>query len=185
MMLAFFPLFIIVALVVKLDGRGPIIFRQVRIGLDEKPFIMFKFRTMNVGAEEDHQELVAQQMSNGGSFLLHRPFDPRTTRVGRVLRKLSLDELPQFVNVVNGSMSLVGPRPMMPEEVDNLTTPQLRRFSIPPGITGWAQVNGRGSLGANRYIAHDLYYIDNYSPGLYWLILLRTPLSILNARGAA
>ena len=184
LLLAFSPLLIIVAVAIKLDSRGPVLFRQVRIGLNEEPFVMFKFRTMHVGSEKRHKELVTQQMSLGGSFLLHQPDDPRTTQIGRLLRKLSLDELPQFLNVLHGSMSLVGPRPMMPEEIDALTVEQRRRFTVLPGITGWAQVNGRSALGAEAYLRKDLEYLEQASAPFYWKILVLTPLAVITGYGA-
>lgn len=178
------PLFLLIALSITLTSSGPVIFRQVRVGKDQEPFVMFKFRTMHVGAEKKHQELVASQLANGGSFLIHQPEDPRTTAVGKVLRKLSLDELPQLFNVLQGTMSLVGPRPMMPNELDYLSTDELRRFSAVPGVTGLAQINGRSLLSATDYVGYDLELIDNCSAALYWRILLLTPLSILSTRGA-
>lgn len=145
---------------------------------------MFKFRTMHVGAERKHEELVTSQLANGGSFLIHQPEDPRATAIGKVLRKLSLDELPQLFNVIQGTMSLVGPRPMMPNELDYLSTEQLRRFSVLPGVTGLAQINGRSLLSSEDYVGYDIKLIDGYSKSLYWRILLRTPLSILSTHGA-
>lgn len=184
LLLSFSPLFIIVAVAIKLDSRGPVLFRQVRIGLNEEPFVMYKFRTMQVGAQERHKELVAQQMSRGGSFLLHHPDDPRTTRLGRLQRKLSLDELPQFLNVLNGSMSLVGPRPMMPEEIQHLRVEQRRRFTVAPGVTGLAQISGRGSLGGEAYLLKDVEFVEAYSKKLYWKILLLTPFAVISTKGA-
>lgn len=184
LLVVFSPLFVVTALAIKLGSRGPVLFRQRRIGLNEEPFEMFKFRSMRVNAEAQHQELVAQQVAQGGSFLLHKPDDLRTTRVGRIIRKLSIDELPQFLNVIQGNMSFVGPRPMMPHEVEHLSSEQRRRFSVLPGITGLTQINGRGGLPSKDYVGYDLRYIDNYSPSLYWSILLRTPLAVIRVKGA-
>lgn len=178
------PLFLLIALAITLTSHGPVIFRQVRVGKDKALFVMFKFRTMHVGAEREHEALVTSQLANGGSFLIHQPDDPRTTGVGKVLRKLSLDELPQLVNVLLGTMSLVGPRPMMPDELAHLSVEQMQRFSVAPGITGLAQIKGRSLLSSEDYVGYDLELIANYSARLYWRILLLTPLSVLSTRGA-
>lgn len=178
------PLFLLIAAAITLTSNGPVIFRQVRVGKGQERFVMFKFRTMHVGAEDKHEELVTRQLANGGSFLIHQVEDPRATAVGKALRKLSLDELPQFFNVIQGTMSLVGPRPMMEKELQYLSAEQLQRFSVLPGITGLAQINGRSLLPAEDYVGYDLELIRNYSARLYWRILLLTPLSILSTRGA-
>lgn len=184
LLLLFAPLMAVIAILIRLDSPGPVIFRQTRIGLNEKPFVMFKFRTMKVGVEARHKELLVQQVADGGSFFLYEEKKSATTRAGRILRKLSLDELPQFANVLLGTMSLVGPRPMTPGEIEHLSENQKRRFLVPPGITGLTQISGRGLLSPTDYVAFDLQYVDNYSPFLYWRIIVMTPMSILTTRGA-
>lgn len=169
---------------IYLNDRGPVIFKQLRVGINQQNFYMYKFRTMHVRSEEQHQELVKQQLEKGRSFLLHLPNDQRHTAVGKFLRKFSLDELPQLFNVLAGNMSLVGPRPMLPEETDHLSTRQLRRFEVLPGITGLAQINGRSLLPPHEYVNFDLKLIDEFSPALYCKILLKTPVAILSTRGA-
>ena len=178
------PLLTLIAFLVRLDSPGPVIFRQVRVGQGQKLSSMYKFRTMYVGAEHQHASLVRKQLDENGSFLLSGKIDDRSTRIGRFLRKLSLDELPQFVNVLKGEMSLVGPRPMLPSELPYLTEAQMRRFCILPGITGLAQINGRSALSADAYVGFDLALIDARSPLLYWSILVQTPLVVLRMRGA-
>lgn len=184
LLLLFAPLMAVIAILIRVDSPGPVIFRQTRIGLNAEPFVMFKFRTMKVGVEALHKELLVQQVANGGSFFLYEEKKSATTRVGRILRKLSLDELPQFANVLLGTMSLVGPRPMTPGEIEHLSENQKRRFLVPPGITGLTQISGRGLLTPTDYVAFDLQYVDNYSPFLYWRIIVTTPMSILTTRGA-
>lgn len=184
LLIALSPLIALLALLVKLDSKGPVFLRQERIGLHEKPFFMFKIRSMHSGAGELHQKLLTRHFAETGSFLLHMPNDQRVTRVGRIIRKTSLDELPQLLNVLGGTMSLVGPRPMLPSEATKLSDEQKRRFSVLPGVTGLAQVSGRSSLGSERYVALDLEYIDGYSALLYWRILFRTPVAVVTTRGA-
>lgn len=178
------PIIVIVAILIRVDSEGPVIFQQERIGLKGRPFLMSKFRTMYVDTEKQHGELMRMQVKNGGSFLLHASADPRVTRVGRVLRRTSLDEIPQFFNVLNGTMSLVGPRPMLDSEVKLLSVEQMRRFNVMPGITGLAQVKGRSLLGADKYVELDLRFIDEFGPMMYAQVLLSTPLAILSGRGA-
>jgi Undecaprenyl-phosphate glucose phosphotransferase len=169
------PLMLVLALLIKLDSRGPVLFRQIRVGLDGKEFAMYKFRSMVVGAER----------SDAQAGLGIRG-DPRRTRVGRVLRKTSLDELPQLWNVVRGDMSLVGPRPERTHVVEGLSSAvpkYLDRHRVKTGVTGWAQVNGlRGDTSIEERIKYDLYYIENWSLGFDIKILLRTVRAAFTSR---
>ena len=156
------PVLVAVGLAVVLDSGWPPLFTQVRVGQAGRRFRLHKFRTMVVGAE------------SMGAGLFVAPGDSRFTRIGRFLRRTSLDELPQLVNVLLGHESLVGPRPMLPYTADRLTPEQERRHRVPPGITGWAQVNGRNMIPWSRRIELDNWYIDNWSLRLDLLILVRT-----------
>jgi lipopolysaccharide/colanic/teichoic acid biosynthesis glycosyltransferase len=156
------------AVAIKLEDRGPVLYRQRRVGLGGEEFQLLKLRTMVVGAE--HQ---------GAGFAVNRG-DPRITRVGRLLRRLSLDELPQLWNVVRGDMSLVGPRPTLAYQVERYTPRQLRRLEVKPGLTGWAQVHGRATLPWEERIELDVWYVEHRSAWLDLKILLRTPLALLS-----
>ena len=156
------PLFILVAVVIKLDDRGPVFFRQERVGLEGRPFLIFKFRTMIVNAEKV------------GAGVFVEKNDARITRVGKFLRHTSLDELPQLINIFRGDMSLVGPRPTLSYQVDKYDDRQRRRLEAKPGVTGWAQVNGRSALPWPERIELDLWYIDNWSLYLDLKILVKT-----------
>jgi lipopolysaccharide/colanic/teichoic acid biosynthesis glycosyltransferase len=161
------PLVLLGALAVKLEDGGPVVYRQRRVGRHGEDFDLFKLRTMVVGAE-----------SQGAGYAVDRG-DPRITRVGRVLRRLSIDELPQLVNVVRGEMSLVGPRPTLRYQVERYTPRQRRRLEVKPGITGWAQVNGRAALPWDERIELDVWYVEHRSFLLDLRILARTPLALL------
>ena len=161
------PLFFIVAVLVKLDNAGPVFFRQERAGLKGHIFKIFKFRTMVVGAEK----------KGAGVFVLKN--DPRITKVGKILRHTSLDELPQLINILKGEMSVVGPRPALPYQLDNYSERQKQRLKFKPGITGWSQVKGRSSLTWPERIEQDLWYINNWSLWLDIKIMLMTPMVIL------
>jgi lipopolysaccharide/colanic/teichoic acid biosynthesis glycosyltransferase len=154
------------ALAIKVEDRGPVLYRQRRVGKDGREFELVKLRTMVVGAERE-----------GAGLAVNRG-DSRITRVGRVLRRLSLDELPQLWNVVRGEMSLIGPRPTLAYQVERYTPRQLRRLEVKPGITGWAQVNGRAALPWDERIELDVWYVENRSPRVDLKILLRTPLAL-------
>ena len=178
------PLLAMTAVTIKLGSRGPVLFTQVRCGLNGRRFTLFKFRTMAVGAEEQLDEVAHLNEVNGPAFKARR--DPRVTPVGRLLRHLSIDELPQLVNVLMGQMSLVGPRPPLPEEVTRYQRWQLRRLSMKPGMTGLWQVSGRAGLDDfNRWIALDLAYIDQWSLWLDLKIMLKTVPAVLLAKGAS
>lgn len=176
-------LFPIVALIIKLESRGPVFFVQERVGRNQRRFPMIKFRSMVVNAEELKAKLVAQNEADGPVFKMRH--DPRMTWVGRWIRKFSIDELPQFFNVLAGHMSLVGPRPPVPAEVAKYSWEQRRRLSVRPGITGLQQVSGRSDLSFDEWVDLDLDYIDNWSFMEDIRILIRTFEVVVLARGAA
>jgi exopolysaccharide biosynthesis polyprenyl glycosylphosphotransferase len=176
------PLFLAVAVAIKLDSRGPVFYGGRRIGEAGHPFTMWKFRTMRAGAEAALPEAVGKERFAAGVYKV--PDDPRVTRVGRWLRRSSLDELPNLVNVLRGEMSLVGPRPEQPFIVASYEPWQHRRTAIRPGMTGWWQVNGRGDLPMHQHTDFDLYYVENYSLLLDLRILGRTVGAVLAGRGA-
>lgn len=176
------PLMGLVALMVRLDSSGPVLFRQMRVGENGRLFAMYKFRSMVNGAE-DLQEVVNEE--NGDGALIHKkPDDPRVTGVGRLLRRTSLDELPQLFNVLKGEMSLVGPRPELPWLLDQYEPWQHKRFAVPQGMTGWWQVNGRSDKPMHLHTDDDLYYVQNYSLWMDIYILLKTPWVVLRGKGA-
>lgn len=183
MLVASLPVFAAIALLVKLDSRGPLFFLQERVGLGRRRFRMYKFRTMVTGAEASLPSLEHLNETGGPAFKLKG--DPRITRVGRWLRRTSLDELPQLVNVVRGEMSLVGPRPLPVRDVEGFEDERhLRRFSVPPGLTGLWQVSGRNSLSFDTWMELDLHYVDEWSFGLDLRILARTVPAVLSGEGA-
>ena len=171
-----------IALAIRLDSPGPVVFRQPRAGENGRLFGMFKFRTMVRDAEQRVAE-VLQQTADGAVVHKHKQ-DPRITRVGHFLRRFSLDEFPQLLNVLIGDMSLVGPRPEMPWLVDRYEAWQRKRFAVPQGMTGWWQINGRSDKPMHLHTEDDLYYVYNYSLWLDIQILLRTPMAVLRAKGA-
>ena len=160
------PLLAAAAAAIKLEDRGPVFYRQRRVGLHGNEFELLKLRTMEVGAE------------SRGAGLAVNEGDPRITRVGRVLRRLSFDELPQLWNVVRGDMSLIGPRPTLAYQVERYTPRQRRRLDVKPGITGWAQVHGRARLPWDERIELDVWYVEHRSPLLDLQILARTPVAL-------
>jgi exopolysaccharide biosynthesis polyprenyl glycosylphosphotransferase len=177
------PVLAVAALAIKLTSPGPILFAQERYGLNKRRFKMYKLRTMVVGAEAQQEFLEASNEASGPVFKIRA--DPRITRVGRVLRRLSIDELPQLINVLRGDMSLVGPRPLPDRDVSRFSQPTLmRRFSVYPGITGLWQVSGRSELTFDDWIRLDLQYIDQWSLQLDLQILLRTVPTVIHGRGA-
>jgi lipopolysaccharide/colanic/teichoic acid biosynthesis glycosyltransferase len=165
------PVLLAAIVAIKLESRGPAIYRQRRSGLRGAPFEMLKLRTMVDGAE------------HVGAGLAVNAGDSRITRVGALLRRSSLDELPNLVNVLRGEMSLIGPRPTLPAQVAQYTARQRERLAVKPGITGWAQVNGRASLPWSERIELDLYYVEHRSLALDLQILLRTPALVLGGGG--
>ena len=178
------PLFIITMLAVRLSGPGPVFFVQDRCGLNGRLFRFYKFRTMVADAEARKAELAHLNEISGPAFKIRR--DPRITRIGAVLRKLSLDELPQLWNVLKGHMSLVGPRPPTPNEVVYYSKDQVQRLGIMPGITGLWQVSGRSTIADfDQWVELDLRYARTWSVWLDLVILFKTPLAVLRMRGAA
>ena len=165
------PLLLAAAIAIKLDTRGPVFYRQGRVGKDGVPFELWKLRTMVVGAEH----------IGAGLYIEDR--DPRITRAGRALRRLSLDELPNLFNVLQGDMAIVGPRPTVQAQVDRYTPHQRRRLEVRPGITGWAQVNGRTSLSWPERIELDVWYVDHRSLALDLRILARTVKLLATGQG--
>ncbi len=160
------PFLAAAALAIKLDDGGPVLYRQRRVGHHGEEFDLLKLRTMVVGAEKQ-----------GAGWAVNRG-DPRITRAGRLLRRLSLDELPQFWNVLRGDMSLIGPRPTLSYQVEQYTPRQRRRLEVKPGLTGWAQIHGRAALPWDERIELDVWYVENRSPWLDLKILVRTPLAL-------
>lgn len=176
------PLMLFIALLIKLDSHGAAIFQQKRVGEGGRLFTMYKFRTMTLDAEERLEEVVE---NNADGEIVHKKAnDPRITRVGKFLRRSSLDELPQLYNVLRGDMSLVGPRPEMPWLVDTYEPWQRKRFEVPQGITGWWQINGRAERPMHLNTDEDLFYIRNYSLMLDLYILWKTLGAAVRGRGA-
>ncbi|MGD8375002.1 MAG: sugar transferase [Acidobacteriota bacterium] len=174
---------LLIALAIKLDSRGPVLFAQVRSGLHGRRFRMYKFRSMVQDAEARRAELEARNEMDGPVFKMRR--DPRVTRVGRLLRRTSLDELPQILNIILGDMSLVGPRPPIPAEVNRYRRWQRRRLSMKPGVTCLWQVSGRNQVDFEEWMRLDLRYIDSWSLWLDLKILMRTIPAVLTGRGAS
>ena len=181
-LLVMLPLFGAVALAIKLDSPGPVFYRQQRVGKNGRPFWMLKFRSMRQDADRLLEALRVRNEASGPLFKMRR--DPRITRVGRVLRRWSLDELPQLFNVLRGDMSLVGPRPPIPAEVEAYEDWQHGRLRAVPGITGLWQVSGRSEVPFHDMVRLDLHYVRNWSLGLDLMILLRTIPAVLTSRGA-
>ena len=175
------PVFVACALAVKLTSKGSVFFRQVRVGKNGDTFHCLKFRTMYVGAHAQQEQLRAASVQDGPAFKI--PKDPRITPVGRVLRKFSLDELPQLFNVLFGDMSLVGPRPPIPSEVEKYSWWQRRRISVKPGLTCVWQVWGRNRVSFKRWVEMDLYYIDNWSLWLDLKLIVHTVRVVLRGTG--
>ncbi|MDN4477419.1 sugar transferase [Demequina sp. SYSU T00039] len=171
-----------IATAVRLSSPGPVLFRQSRVGLAHQPFEMLKFRTMYLDAEERLAAIIAENEGNGVHFKMRE--DPRVTRVGRVLRRFSLDELPQLFNVLKGDMSIVGPRPPLPRETELWDQEVARRQLVKPGITGLWQVSGRSDLSWEETVRLDLHYTQNWTLGLDAIIVLRTAWAVLAGRGA-
>lgn len=176
------PLFLLVALLIKLDSKGPVLYRQQRVGKNEQAFTMLKFRTMDTDAESRRAELLGVNQGAGPLFKLR--VDPRITRVGGRLRRYSVDELPQLVNVLAGSMSLVGPRPPLPEETRTYGPDTRRRLLVKPGLTGLWQVSGRSDLPWDEAIKLDLRYVEDWSLALDAVILWKTVRAVILGNGA-
>jgi len=162
------PLLLIVAIAIKLESKGPVIFQQDRLGLHGQVFKIYKFRSMCIGAEKDG--------------VYETKGDMRVTKVGRIIRKTSIDELPQFVNIIKGDMSIIGPRPTLtyhPWPIEKYTNEQRKRFNVRPGVTGWAQINGRKDVPWDKRIEYDVWYVDNLSFGLDFKIFFKTVIKVL------
>jgi exopolysaccharide biosynthesis polyprenyl glycosylphosphotransferase len=177
------PVLLAIAAAVKASSPGPVLFRQVRVGRDGSIFTILKFRTMTADAEQRLPD-VMHLNANSDGLLFKIPDDPRLTRVGRVLRRYSLDELPQLLNVLAGSMSLVGPRPPLPTEVEQYHLDLHRRLLVKPGLTGLWQISGRADLSWDEAVRLDLRYVENWSLTLDLLILWKTVAVVLRGRGA-
>jgi exopolysaccharide biosynthesis polyprenyl glycosylphosphotransferase len=180
--LLFLPLWLVIALAVKLESRGPVLFVDRRIGVGEKEFGMLKFRTMVAGAAAQQRELETLNEAEGALFKIRD--DPRVTRVGRVLRRLSLDEIPQILNVLRGQMSLVGPRPLPLRDYRLLEDWHRARYAVLPGMTGLWQISGRSGLSFDDLVRLDFTYIENWSIWLDITIIARTIPAVLTGRGA-
>jgi lipopolysaccharide/colanic/teichoic acid biosynthesis glycosyltransferase len=177
------PVFAVIAILIKLDSPGPVFFVQERMGYNKRRFMMIKFRTMVADAEARMAEIEHLNEKDGAIFKMKN--DPRVTKLGRILRKSSLDELPQFINVLFGDMSFVGPRPLSIRDASRVGQSwQKRRFSVRPGLTCLWQVSGRSELSFEQWMKLDLEYIDHWSLLLDWWILLRTVPAVLTSRGA-
>jgi exopolysaccharide biosynthesis polyprenyl glycosylphosphotransferase len=176
------PLLIAIALAVRLSGRGPVIYRSIRPGIAGRPFACLKFRTMHPDAEQSQAALEDLNESNGALFKIRN--DPRLTRIGRLLRRYSLDELPQLVNVLRGEMSLVGPRPLPMRDYHRLHDWHKKRYLVLPGITGLWQVSGRSELDFDDLVRLDFLYLERWSILLDLTILAKTIPAVLTRRGA-
>lgn len=183
MILLLFPLFIIVAILIKLESKGGIIYRQIRVGKDGRHFNFYKFRSMFIDAEARKQQILDKNESADG-VIFKMKNDPRITRIGRFIRKYSIDELPQLFNVLEGSMSLVGPRPPLPMEVAQYSLDERKRLHIKPGITCIWQVSGRSDIPFKKQVQLDEQYIKNHGFFRDIVILLKTIPAILTGKGA-
>jgi exopolysaccharide biosynthesis polyprenyl glycosylphosphotransferase len=176
------PLWLLVALAIKIDSRGPVFFKQQRVGKDGKLFLLYKFRSMRADADRELARL--RQMNEAGGPLFKIKADPRRTRTGKLIRRTSIDEIPQLLNVLRGEMSLVGPRPALPSEVEAYDLWERGRLEVHPGLTGLWQVRGRSQLDFDEMVLLDLYYIENWSLRLDMQILLQTLPAVVSSRGA-
>ncbi len=177
------PILVGAAIAVKVTSKGPVLFKQPRVGMHGRPFNMLKFRSMVVNAEELKDKLMAQNEQSGPVFKMKS--DPRVTRVGRFIRKYSIDELPQLVNILRGEMSIVGPRPPVPKEVAQYESWQRRRLSVRPGLTCVWQVSGRNEISFEQWMYLDMQYIDNWSLAQDFGLILKTVPVVLTGRGAS
>ena len=176
------PLLLIVTAVIKLDSPGKAIYIQERVGKDGKKFKMYKFRSMCVDAEKKQDELQALNEVDGPVFKIAK--DPRVTRVGKFIRKCSIDELPQLFNIIKGEMSIVGPRPPLPKEVEQYTPYQKLRLRVAPGLTCYWQISGRSDMTFDKWIQLDLMYITNRNLWVDFCIVLKTIPAVLGHKGA-
>lgn len=184
LLVCFSPILLLTAIAIKLDSRGPILHRQQRVGKGGIPFTFYKFRSMHIDADKRWEAMAARKGVINARIFKDR-HDPRRTRVGRIIRPLSIDELPQFFNILRGDMSLVGPRPPLPSEVQNYLPHHMKRLSVIGGLTGMWQVSGRSDIeDVEEIVIMDTYYIDNWSLALDLKILLRTVIAVLKQTGA-
>jgi lipopolysaccharide/colanic/teichoic acid biosynthesis glycosyltransferase len=181
-LLLLFPIFVLIAVAIKLDSPGAVLFMQQRVGIKGSAFKMYKFRSMRRDAEQVREAFHEDNERDGPVFKIKK--DPRITRVGFFLRRWSLGELPQLLNVIKGEMSLVGPRPALPSEVATYTPRQLMRLAVVPGLTGLWQVSGRANVPFAQSIELDLHYIQNQSVWLNLWIILRTLPKVISGEGA-
>jgi len=177
------PLFMVIYLLIKIEGRGgPVFFKQKRIGKGGKPFYMYKFRSMVLDAEALKVTLLERNEASGPVFKIRQ--DPRITKVGKFIRKTSIDELPQLVNVIKGEMSLVGPRPALPDEVEQYTLFERQRLSVTPGLTCYWQVSGRNNISFHEWVAMDLRYISERNTSVDLGLILKTVLVLFGSKDA-
>jgi exopolysaccharide biosynthesis polyprenyl glycosylphosphotransferase len=173
-----FPLFLITGLIIKMeDSKGPVFFKQIRVGKDGQTFYMYKFRSMVTDAEQKLEDLLKLNEIEGAMFKMKD--DPRVTKIGKLIRKTSIDELPQLWNVLRGDMSLVGPRPPLPREVEEYNDYQMQRLLVTPGCTGLWQANARNSVGFEEMVELDLYYVKNRTIWFDIKIIVKTIISLL------
>ena len=182
-LIALAPLFLLVALAIKLTSPGPVFFKQVRVGLRGRLFHMYKFRSMVVDAEKRLADLLAKNEQTGPTFKMKR--DPRITRIGRFIRAYSIDELPQLFNILTGDMAIVGPRPPVPREVAQYLPWQRRRLSVRPGLTCLWQVQGRNNIGFDEWMMLDLQYVDQWSFGKDVSLIGKTVPVVVTGKGAS
>ena len=178
------PLLLLVAVAVLVSSRGPVVYRQVRVGQYGRRFTIYKFRTMRAGADAELRALLAERGQTVPTAFLKIQADPRVTPVGRLLRRTSLDELPQLVDVVKGDMSLIGPRPQTPLEASTYDERAWRRLLVRPGLTGLWQVSGRSGLSAEEGLALDAHYVQSWNVRLDLQVLVRTAGAVVSQRGA-
>lgn len=176
------PILLVVAILIKLESKGPAIFSQKRIGLNKKEFKMYKFRSMVQNAEELKEKLAKENEMSGPMFKMKN--DPRVTKVGRFIRKTSIDELPQLINVLKGEMSLVGPRPSLPKEVSKFEPWMLKRLSVKPGLTCYWQVSGRNNIDFEDWMKLDLQYVNDRSFWLDLKLILKTATVLFGDKNA-
>ncbi|MDU5107837.1 sugar transferase [Clostridium sp.] len=176
------PLLLIVAILIKMESKGRVFFSQVRVGLNGKEFRIYKFRSMVENAESLRKSLEDKNEVNGPMFKIKK--DPRVTKIGRFIRKTSIDELPQLLNVLNGEMSLVGPRPSLPSEVINFEPWMLKRFQVKPGLTCYWQVSGRNNIGFKEWMELDIKYVNEISFSTDIKLILRTIILLFGDKNA-
>lgn len=177
------PIFVLIAILIKVeDSKGPVFFKQTRLGKNEKPFSMFKFRSMVTNAEELKATLIKQNEAEGPVFKIKK--DPRVTKLGSFIRKTSIDELPQLFNVLRGEMSLVGPRPPLPAEVNQYSKHEKQRLKVTPGLTCYWQVSGRSNIGFNEWVELDLKYINERSIWVDIKLIFKTVFVLFGSKDA-